>query len=539
MYNFTLGGFTMRYTVLVVDDEQNQRRALIEKVDWRSAGFEVIGEAENGVEALDLVEKLEPDLIFTDIKMPLITGLELAARVREIRPITQIVILSGYDSFEYAQAAIQYNIISYLLKPISSQELSQEFFTIRERMDERLNKILAPVSADMNETLRKLSVTEFLLPLMLGSAEEMPNEAQLEKRAQELGIIKGASKPYFCVIISKFKNRGGTSCTSKEHINFIQNILSDYLHSESFFAYGRIVTLAVLKDDAIGQTLELPLREIVQSSKRVLEERCTIGVSRAVDSLSLCSAAYLQAVTARRYTSDGAGEVRFIDDQERDSEFELDRVEKTVFKLEQLLKVGEKDDLENFLNGLYEQSTPENADLLVMQIVSTIYRAVSALSDKAVLSELMTKNSIFTRMTSYSSESVMRSELIDLCVCAKNVIANYQKRDTEILCDKVIQIIDEEFGNEDLSLTSVSERLAVSPNYLSALIKKTKKKNFVALVTERRMKAAYDMLVFSTMKILEIAEKCGYSDQHYFSYCFKKFYGESPNKIRSGSRGTP
>lgn len=539
MYNFTLGGFTMRYTVLVVDDEQNQRRALIEKVDWRSAGFEVIGEAENGVEALDLVEKLEPDLIFTDIKMPLITGLELAARVREIRPITQIVILSGYDSFEYAQAAIQYNIISYLLKPISSQELSQEFFTIRERMDERLNKILAPVSADMNETLRKLSVTEFLLPLMLGSAEEMPNEAQLEKRAQELGIIKGASKPYFCVIISKFKNRGGTSCTSKEHINFIQNILSNYLHSESFFAYGRIVTLAVLKDDAIGQTLELPLREIVQSSKRVLEERCTIGVSRAVDSLSLCSAAYLQAVTARRYTSDGAGEVRFIDDQERDSEFELDRVEKTVFKLEQLLKVGEKDDLENFLNGLYEQSTPENADLLVMQIVSTIYRAVSALSDKAVLSELMTKNSIFTRMTSYSSESVMRSELIDLCVCAKNVIANYQKRDTEILCDKVIQIIDEEFGNEDLSLTSVSERLAVSPNYLSALIKKTKKKNFVALVTERRMKAAYDMLVFSTMKILEIAEKCGYSDQHYFSYCFKKFYGESPNKIRSGSRGTP
>lgn len=81
--------------------------------------------------------------------------------------------------------------------------------------------------------------------------------------------------------------------------------------------------------------------------------------------------------------------------------------------------------------------------------------------------------------------------------------------------------------------------MAVSPNYLSALIKKTKKKNFVALVTERRMKAAYDMLVFSTMKILEIAEKCGYSDQHYFSYCFKKFYGESPNKIRSGSRGTP
>lgn len=527
----------MRYTVLVVDDEQNQRRALIEKVDWKSAGFEVIGEAENGVEALDLVEKLEPDLIFTDIKMPLITGLELAAKVRQIRPITQIVILSGYDSFEYAQAAIQYNIISYLLKPISSEELSKELLNIRVRMDERLQRILVPKSSDLNATIHKLSVTEFLLPLMLGSAEERPDDTELEKRAIELGIIDNNTKPHYCVIITKFKNLQGESCTNKSHITFIQNILSPYLHTESFFAYGRIVTLAILKNGTFTKALELPLREIVQSSKRVLEQDCTIGVSRSVESLSLCSSIYLQAVTARRYTSDGTGEVRFIDDQERDCEFELDRVEKNVFKLEQLLKVGEKEDLEEFLNSLYEQSTPENADLIVIQIVATIYRAVSAVSDKSTLSELISNNSIFTRMTSYSSENVMRSELIDLCVCAKDLISNYQKRDTEVLCDKVIQIIDEEYANENLSLTSVSERLAVSPNYLSALIKKTKKKNFVALVTERRMKAAYDLLVFSTMKILEVAEKCGYSDQHYFSYCFKKFYGESPNKIRS-NKGT-
>ena len=92
----------MKYSVLVVEDEYDQRRALIDRVDWLSAGFEVIGEAENGVEALDSLEMLEPDLIITDIKMPLISGLELAAKVREIRPATQVVILSGYDSFEYA-----------------------------------------------------------------------------------------------------------------------------------------------------------------------------------------------------------------------------------------------------------------------------------------------------------------------------------------------------------------------------------------------------------------------------------------------------
>ena len=115
----------MHYTVMVVEDEFEQRRALIERVDWASAGFEVIGEAENGVEALDQIEALEPDLIVTDIKMPMISGLELAARVRELRPATQIVILSGYDSFEYAQTAINYNIIRYLLKPISYVDFLQ------------------------------------------------------------------------------------------------------------------------------------------------------------------------------------------------------------------------------------------------------------------------------------------------------------------------------------------------------------------------------------------------------------------------------
>ena len=105
------------YTALVVDDEQELRQAIIESVDWEKAGFRVVGDAGNGIDALELAEKLEPDLILTDIKMPMMTGLELAKQVRELRPATQVVILSGYDDFGYAKAAIEYNIIGYLLKP--------------------------------------------------------------------------------------------------------------------------------------------------------------------------------------------------------------------------------------------------------------------------------------------------------------------------------------------------------------------------------------------------------------------------------------
>ena len=205
----------MKYTVLVVEDEFEQRRAIIERVDWESAGFEVIGEAENGVEALDLIETLEPDLILTDIKMPMLSGLELALKVRQIRPATQIVILSGYDNFEYAQTAINYNIIRYLLKPISSSEMSKELHEIRRRMDERVGSVISVTDTNLKEQLDKLSVDNFLLPLMLGNNEQQPDDAELFEKAEELGIIKKDSTPRFCVLVSKYKDAKDQPCTGK------------------------------------------------------------------------------------------------------------------------------------------------------------------------------------------------------------------------------------------------------------------------------------------------------------------------------------
>ena len=527
----------MNYTVLVVEDEYEQRRALIERVNWGGAGFEVIGEAENGVEALDLVESLEPDLIMTDIKMPMISGLELAARVRELRPATQMVILSGYDSFEYAQTAINYNIIRYLLKPISSAELSEELVDIRRRMDERLDTAAAP-DADAKNQLHRMQVDEFLLPLMLGSNEEQPDDRELRARAEELGIVRPGSQPRFCVLVSKYKGESGPSTAGRAHVGFIDSVLARYLTSFSFVVYGRAITLVVTEQPGeLSNLLELPLREMVQTSRRMRRERCTVGVSRPFDALSGCADAYFQAVTARRYTSDGAGEVRFIDDQEHaGGEAEMDHAEKTALKLEQLLKVGDRAALEKFVAGMFEHSTPENANLLVMQIIITVCRVVSNVADKTESAQLLSANPIFSRFTTYNSEAGVKNELIDFCERAKSLISGAQRRDSEVLCDRVVQIIDERYSDEELSLTGVSNELAVSPNYLSTLIKKTKKKNFVTLLTERRMKAAYDMLVCSGLRIMEIAEKCGYSDQHYFSYCFKKFYGDSPVKVRSTNR---
>lgn len=520
----------MCYTVLVVDDETEQRHAIVERVKWKEAGFRVVGDAENGIEALDMVETLEPDLILTDIRMPLMTGLELAEQVHQMRPATQMVFLSGYDNFEYAQEAIRYNTIGYLLKPISSAELSRELFHFKERMDQRFEELRGPSPKEAADS--RLERAEFLLPLLLGNSEEAPDEDRLHHRAEALHLVEPGQHPHYGVLVSKYKNAAGEQCTNESHIGFVDAVIGKYVKTESFFVNGRIVTLVITDSDHFVEQMQLPLRELVQNAQRILGQRCTVGASRGVDRLCHCGNACFQAITARRYTSDGAGNIRFIEDQEHGNGCQFEFVEKSVYTLEQLLKVGSEEKIVQFLDDLYAENSRESNDYLAIQVLATAHRSVGAVSDQAALAELITQNPIFLKASSFDYESEIRTDLTKLCLSARDIISRYQKRDTEVLCDKVVHIIDTEYGNENLSLTDVSSRLNVSPNYLSSLIKKTKKKNFVALVTERRMKAAYDLLLCTTMKIMEIAEKCGYSDQHYFSYCFKKYYGESPNRIR-------
>ncbi len=523
------------YSVLVVDDEARQREAVIKSVDWQGAGFNVVGDAENGIEALEQLEKLEPDLILTDIKMPLMTGLELARKAREVRPATKLVILSGYDDFEYAQEAFKYNVIRYLLKPISAQELGDELIKIREEMDYEFEQLKTGTS-DENTSIR-LEKAEFLLPLLLGTGDDNYPDEVLLQTAKRLGIVK-SDGDCFSVVVSKFKNLQGKNVTESHHMDFVNAIVGKYADCESFLVNGRIVTLVTSTLADMSTKLRLPVIEMVQSAKKLLSQKCTIGISQTVDRPSLLAFACTQAITARRYTSDGAGDIRYINDQEPKSSFEYEAVDKSVDRLEQLLKVGTKQEINDYLEEMLAGKSRGGIDYLIIQILATAHRCVSVLSDANALSELFSSNNFITSRLSFDYNERYKKELISLCLNARDMISRSQRHESESICDKALQIINNEYMNEDLSLTDASEKLGVSPNYLSALIKKTKSQNFVSLVTERRMKAASDLLLCTSMKIFEISQKCGYNDQHYFSYCFKRYYGMSPNKYREEHLGS-
>ena len=289
------------YTVIVADDEEEIRRALVKKMDWNSLGFELVGEASNGAEALELVEKLGPDLLLTDIMMPFIGGIELARQVREVRPSTQIAFLTGYEVFEYAKKAIQYNIISYILKPISSEEMSVELVKIRKLIDKKFEQFRS--SEQAREHLDTLS---FVMPLLLDGythADSKQHRGSIISEADKQGLLVPGSETSYCVLVTSVSDESGINVTSKATVNSFDLILDKYLQHVSFFANGRVVTLLHGTLRTLEKYLHIAVEDISQSVRRIMNCQASIGISRISDDILNLHELYEIAFIASTYNS--------------------------------------------------------------------------------------------------------------------------------------------------------------------------------------------------------------------------------------------
>ena len=173
-------------TVLVADDEPELLGAVCQLIDWESLGFRLVGRAGNGLDALQLVEALQPDFLLTDIRMPFISGTALTRQAKAVQPLLQVAFLSGYDDFEYAKAGIEDEIVAYLLKPISMAELTEELRKIHDKIEKRLASLTRPQGGA--EALRMVTATmlldEYARPEPPAAAESL-RSAGMEIRGDE------------------------------------------------------------------------------------------------------------------------------------------------------------------------------------------------------------------------------------------------------------------------------------------------------------------------------------------------------------------
>ena len=521
------------YTVVVADDEEEIRCALIRKVNWEAIGFEVVGEAENGAEALEMVELLEPDLLFTDIKMPFINGIELARMVREIRPAIQIAFLSGYDDFSFAKQAIQYNVISYLLKPISSQEITAELIKIKNKIDQKFHEFAYTEVRD-----ERKSIHSFLMPLILDNMLGTKEEQEYIEEAVSSGFIKSSVEgQQYLIMVTSIVDEEGKDCKIAGSVQAVNSIIQKYYkYYFSFYVKGRVVSVLAVTHNGYERYVHILVEDIIQNIKRILRLEGRIGVSRPVLRLIDCHEAYVEAVYALQYAIHNDENISFIADVEYRDSFKHEELLLRIEGFERVFRSGTLDELETYLEDFFvelksKEISPTLVQFVMIQLLAVVFRISYTVLDSEKIQSLELLSPLQGKIP-YDSYENLWGEYMDFCLKSREMILNQRKTSTSVIIEKALEIIETKYSDVNLSLNYIGAEIGISPNYLSALIKKETGSRFIDLLTRKRVDKAKELLLGTSLKVKEISEQCVYSDQQYFSYSFKKYTGYSPNSCR-------
>ena len=507
------------FTIVIADDEAELREAICNLIDWPSIGFKLLGSAGNGLEALQLVEQVQPDLLLTDIRMPFISGTELAKQVKELQPLIQVAFLSGYDDFEYARSAIDSQVISYLLKPISTAELTTALIEIHKKMEDRFLEL---DSGEGGNTALALTVSSVLMSM----DRDLPPEEDLYRLFLDQGLI--FTRPYELVVLGTVIDGEGLLDPS---IAAVTDRVIQRFYSGSSFALGRRIFTLVVSEDGFSRLQEM-LDVLYYTLRRKLDTECIIGVSNRHNTLSHSNTALREAIRAIMLADSPGiylpGSSRVEEEEEAEEAGSREKVSPDMSNLGRRMLSGDQDDLQKTLRPLLDPGVSE------MTVLDALLQAQNLLSSSLGREEVERLLDHYDLLHPLSSESTrpLSSRVVEFCLAGSGLISRHKNDSMKLLTDQALRIIDENYQDDSLSLSSVSSQLHVSPNYLSANMKKYAGDTFINLLIRRRMEAALGLIGNSAMKIADVAEQCGYSDQHYFSYCFKKYYGVSPVKMR-------
>ena len=355
------------YRIILVDDEEEVRQSIIRKIDWTGAGFCVVGDAENGEEALEKVEALEPDLILTDIRMPFMDGLSLAERVRQKYPSVKIVIFSGYDDFDYAKQAIKLNVTEYILKPVNVEELTAILKRIKSNLDDEIEQ-KRNVSLLRENYIRSLPILrDQFLNELVGST--VPGNLLKEKLAEYDIPLAGAKKWVAAAIdIEPEEIREGNMLPlHKERdlipisvMQVVEEKLGNYCRSSVFTSsrtsWSELALIAAIDEDNSQTGLIDVLGDICKETKKILEVPITIGIGHSCQDLGEISGSYKAAVDALGYKAIvGAGSTIYINDVEPVSGGKLSFDSKDEAELIAAIKFGPREKIEEAVQAVMDK----------------------------------------------------------------------------------------------------------------------------------------------------------------------------------------
>ena len=531
------------YRIILVDDEEEVRKGIIRKIDWETLGFQVVGDAENGQDALEKIEQLEPDVVMTDIRMPYMDGLTLTSWIRQKYPSVKVLIFSGFDDFEYAQQAIKLNVTEYILKPVNVEELTQILNRVRENLDQEIEQ-RRDVDRLRESYLNSLPILRelFLNDMVRGN---MPAE-DIRQKLEEYKIdILGAEKWLTAVINVENETAEETGLTlhqEKELIpisvkSLLEDNLKDYCRFTAFNSAVGITLIAAVAGEKKQTSLIDLLGDICKEIKRILQVTVTIGIGYFCMDLEQLPAAYQSAVDALGYQEIvGTGNIIYINDMEPVSRGKLQLETRDEADLIAAVKFGTREKIEAAARSFASRMESARVHMRQQQVyqMSIINCLIRLMQQQDLdLGAMFGTDEMYGKVIYGNMKPEEFASVITEVGCRMNEAMNRERDKT---AKKVIleakQYILDHYQDPELSVDVMCRQLHMSPAYFSTVFKRETGQTYIAYLTEVRLDKAVELLNTTDDKTYVIAQKVGYQEQNYFSYVFKKRFGISPTKFR-------
>jgi two-component system response regulator YesN len=542
LYCINMVGGCYMYKIILVDDEEEVRRGVLNKIQWNKYGFEIVGEAENGKEALEIVEKNTPDIVITDIKMPFMDGMKLTQILYERFPTIKTIILTGFDEFEYAKTAIKLNVIEYVLKPISSEDIIGLLINVKEKLDrefeEKKNiKLLKESYIKSLPILRE----KFLSSIIRGNI----NIDEIKEKEKKYNInLKGEAFLISILVIDY--NIENINIKDKEILIFqvlklIEEIINKHSVGLAFIEDDNIIILNISQDSDKKLILEKAgkvLEEIRQSIVKYLNLSVTIGIGTSCEDISGVSLSYKNAIAALGYRIIlGNNRLIFIEDVEpkRENEIIFDRLKER--QLESSIKTGTKEEIYSVVENIFRVIEASNTSIeyyqiYIIQIITTIIKI--AKDSNVNMKDIFGENfNFFIELYKFATLTEVKEWIKKISIKISEYIIKGREDSSKLLVDRAKEYIEERFEDSELNINTICNYLHISQAYFSYIFKKDTQTTFVSYLTQIRMTKAKELLRNTNMKTFIIAEKVGFSEPNYFSYCFKKNLGKSPSEYRN------
>lgn len=536
--------------VFLVEDEYVVREG-IKKIDWASHGYEFCGEASDGEIALPLIRKAQPDIVITDIKMPFMDGLELAGQIRRDFPDIEIIILSGYEEFSYAQEAISLGVSKYLTKPIGAHDLLNELNEIKDSIEQKkLDKEIAlRYQHDMEEDNIK-SRKEFFNELVSGGS----TVSELLARADELDVDLRASM--YCILLCTSYIDAHDRDDYENSYHEMYTRLHEWAQSRTdrFLMFdrdldGQAVLFKADDADSLSENIKASVQEFIDIVSGYDHIRYYGGIGSQVERLSELGRSFdsASAAFAHRYFDNTN---RIVDGNAQNADImagasagddiELGSIDAKRMDREGLLhfiKTGDRSECDYFVNEFIDNACGDALQSMLFRqyVTMDIYFAtVEFVTGLGYGKDSMeAPDTCMNVAQSVDSVREYCKRLILKAIDLRETVSHSKYKD---VTDKVISYIEEHYADEDLSLNTLAEYVRFSPNHLSMIFSQQTGETFSKYLIEYRIGKAKEALKCTSLKSSEIALQVGYRDPHYFSYMFKKITGQTPTGYREGKQ---